>query len=176
MTTVLGFDPLAGLETRPYRVAVAGHLITVPAATASTWLVAWGEYGAAGVLFGMLDNPTDRYRLTSAVMNGDATGDQVAAASRTLFATAAGTAPRWWLAERLAMYSVSWSGVGGEMLSQGLRPAELPLGAWLACAYRVLVTCTKKEDWPGLEASLVLPPAGYDTQQLPSRMGEFFTP
>lgn len=168
------FDARAGLAARPYTVQIAGRVYSIPAAPAAVWLDAWADYGASGVLIGLVTDPIARYRITAAVLNGETTGDQVAEASRRLWAAAAGVP--WWTGERIAMYSVSWSGAGGEMWTQGLRPDAVPLAAWLACAYRFVVACTKKDNLPALEASLTLPPAGYDTGELPASIGEFFTP
>ena len=168
------FEPLAGLSARPYTVAVAGQTFTVAAAPASVWLDAWARYEAAGVLVGLVTDPIIRYRITAAVINGETTGDKVAEASRRLWAAAAGVP--WWTADRLAAYSLSWSGAGGELWTQGVRPDATPLAAWLACTYRLVAGSTKKEGQAALEASLTLPPAGYDTGELPASIGEFFTP
>jgi hypothetical protein len=169
----IGFAILAGLEPRPITIVVAGERFTVRAALADVWLQAWARHGLAHLMGGMLSSKTDEYRWYRLMSRDPDRAAGMTTASRQLFGKAAGC--EWWVAERLAIQSVTWTGVGGELYSQGLRPAEVPLAVWLASAYRVMMLAARKEDRAAIEGSLMLPPDGYDTGELPE-LEDIFTP
>lgn len=171
----VGFSPLAGLTPpRPITVKFDGHIYRIRGAMADVWLEAWAQWGVDRVILSMLDGKADEYRYFRSMSKGPEGAANAIEASRRLFGQAAGT--QWWTADRLAFQSVGWAGVGGELYSQGLRPAEVPLAVWLAGAFRVLILSTPKEGRPAVEGSLMMPPDGYDTGELPSDASEFFTP
>jgi hypothetical protein len=169
----LGFSPVTGLAPRPVTVAIGGERFTIGAALADVWLEAWATHGVAHLMSAMLATNTDRYRWYRLMARNPERAGPMMDASRALFGKAAGC--EWWAADRLAVQSVGWSGVGGELYSQGLRPGEVPLTVWLAAAYRAMALATPKEERAALEGSLLLPPAGYDTGELPE-VHEIFTP
>jgi hypothetical protein len=171
--TGIGFVPLAGLTPRPITVAIAGERFTVRAALADVWLQTWARHGLAHLMSGMLGSKTDEYRWYRLMARDPERAAAMTEASRLLFGRAAGC--DWWVADRLAAQSVAWAGVGGELYAQGLRPAEVPLGVWLAAAYRVMILSAPKADRAAVEGSLALPPAGYDTGELPE-LEDIFTP
>lgn len=168
------FDPAAGLGLRPVTVALAGHRYQIRAASAAVWLQAWAAVGDAGrVLPAMLTDPVDRYRYYSDLSTGRARPEAALEASRRAWGHVAGV--EWWTAEKLALHGVNWAGVGGELYAQGLRPDQVPLGVWLAGAYRVLMTSVKPDDRAAVEASLALLPDGYDTGELPRSISDLIT-
>lgn len=169
---MIGFDPLAGLVDRQLTVALAGHTYTIAPAPAAVWLQSWAQYGVDRLMGDRLDTG-DRYRYYSDVVKGRCTAAMAAEASRRLFGRAAGC--DWWVADRLALQSVAWAGVGGELYAQGLRPDSVPLVVWLGCTYRVLMAAANRKDRAVLESSLTLPPDGYDTGELPNSIDEIFT-
>lgn len=169
----IGFDPLAGLTPRPITIAVAGERFTIRAALADVWLDAWARHHIGHLMGAMLSTKTDEYRWHRIAARNPERIESRAEASRRLFGKAAGC--EWWVADKLALHSVSWAGVGGELYAQGLRPAEVPLAVWLASTYRIMMASAPKEERSAIEGSLMLPPAGYDTGELPE-VDEIFTP
>lgn len=169
------FDPRAGLDLRPFTVDLAGEAYHIRAAPASVWLEAWGTYGVGRVMAAMLHEPAERYRYYRGLSRGTVTGPAALEASRLLWGAAAGT--DWWTADNLAVQSVNWAGVGGELYAQGLRPDAVPLGVWLAASWRVILASVKREDRAAVEAEVTMRPAGYDTTdaQLPATIGEMIT-
>lgn len=175
MSDGVGFSPLAGLSPpRPTTVQFDGHIYRIRGAMADVWLEAWARWSVERVMLAMLDSKTDEYRYYRSMSRGAEGAAAAMEASRRLFGHAAGT--DWWVADRLAFQSVGWAGVGGELYSQGLRPAEVPLAVWLAGAFRVLMLSAPKESRAAVEGSLMMLPDGYDTGELPSDTSEFFTP
>lgn len=171
--TGIGFAALPGLAPRPLTVAVAGERFTIRPALADIWLHAWARHGLAHLMAGMLGSKTDEYRWYRLMGRSPERAAAMTDASRRLFGAAAGC--EWWVADRLAVQSTAWAGVGGELYAQGLRPAEVPLTVWTAAAYRVMILAAPREDRPAIEGSLQLPPAGYDTGELPE-LEDIFTP
>ena len=169
----IGFDPRAGLEPRPLTIAVGTERFTVRAALADVWLDAWARHGTAYVAPPMLASKHDEYRWYRLGSRDPERAAGMLDASRQVFGKAAGC--EWWVAERLAVQSLNWAGFGGELYAQGLRPAEVPLAVWLAATYRVMLLAARKEDRAAIEGSLALPPAGYDTGELPE-LEDIFTP
>jgi hypothetical protein len=173
--TGIGFSPLAGLTPpRPITVKLDGTVYTIRGAMADVWLEGWAQWGVDRVMLAMLEGKADEYRYFRSMSRGPDGAAAAIEASRRLFGQAAGV--EWWTADRLAFQSVGWAGVGGELYSQGLRPADVPLAVWLAGALRVLMLSTPKESRAAVEGSLMMPPDGYDTGELPQDASEFFTP
>lgn len=173
--TGIGFAALAGLTPpRPITVKFDDHVYRIRGAMADVWLEGWAQWSVDRVMLAMLDGKADEYRYYRSMSRGPEGAARAIEASRRLFGQAAGT--DWWTADRLAFQSVGWAGIGGELYSQGLRPAEVPLAVWLAGAFRVLMLSTPKEGRPAVEGSLMMPPDGYDTGELPQDASEFFTP
>jgi hypothetical protein len=173
--TGVAFASLAGLTPpRPITVKFDGHVYRIRGAMADVWLEAWATWSVDRVMVAMLDGKADEYRYFRSMSRGADGAAAAIEASRRLFGHAAGT--DWWTADRLAFQSVGWAGVGGELYSQGLRPPEVPLAVWLAGAFRVLMLSTPKDERPAVEGSLMMPPDGYDTGELPQDASEFFTP
>lgn len=170
---MIRFDPRAGLSIRPLTVALGDDRYHIRAAPASVWLEAWAAHGATGVMRAMVHDKAEQYRYYRALSKGEISLVDAHEASRRLFAAAAGC--EWWIADRLALQSVVWPGVGGELYMNGMRPGDVPLAVWLATAYRIIVLSTKAEDRAALEGSLELPPDGYDTGE-PATLDEIFTP
>lgn len=187
------FDPLAGIEPAPITVRIAGRVYEAPPRMAGEWftvlkragwltrwrIIADAEYdpdglGAAGVLSVCLeDDPAGAYRIRLAVDDGDVSGKAVADAGRKLFAKAAGV--EWWVAERVAIQSLSWSGIGAELYMKGMRPGEVPLPVWLGAAYRTWMSLLDDKARAATDTTLSLPPAGYDSDEpLPTSLGELF--
>ena len=167
------FDPRAGLALRPITVQLAGYRYEIRAAAAEVWLEAWVTGGAGRVMAAMITHPADRYRYYSDLSTGRLRPESALEGSRRLFGQAAGC--EWWVADNLALHAVNWSGVGGELYTQGLRPSTVPLGVWLAGAYRVVMASVKPDDRAAVEASLAMPPAGYHTGELPRSIDQFIT-
>lgn len=187
------FDPLQGIEPAPITVRIAGRVYEAPARSAGGWLTTlkragwltrWRVIadderdpeglGAAGVLSVCLeDDPAGAYRLRLAVDDGAVSGKAVADAGRKLFAKAAGV--DWWIAERVAIQSISWAGVGAELYMKGMRPGDVPLPVWLGAAYRTWMSLLDDKARAAADTALSLPPAGYDSDEpLPSSLSELF--
>jgi hypothetical protein len=167
------FEPQAGLALRPITVQLAGHPYVIRAAPADVWLDAWVSYGVGRVMAAMLTDTADRYRYYSDMASGRLRPESALEASRKVWGHAAGC--DWWVADNLALHAVNWTGVGGELWSQGLRPSTVPLAVWLAGAYRVVMASVKRDDRAAVEASLAMPPAGYDTGELPRSIDQFIS-
>lgn len=167
------FDPVAGLGTRPLTVRLASHPYQIRAAPAQVWLEAWARVGVGRVMAAMITDPKDAYRYYSDMSSGRVRPDSALEASRQLWGRAAGV--DWWVADNLALHAVNWGGVGGELYAQGLRPASVPLAVWLAGAYRVIMASVKRDERAAVEASMALPPDGYDTGELPRSISEFIS-
>jgi hypothetical protein len=186
------FDPLPGIDPVPITVRIAGRVYTAPARTAGDWftvlkragwLSRWriipdSEHdprgiGAAAVMAVCLDgDPGGAYRLRVAIDDGDVSASAVADAGRRLFAKAAG-AP-WWVAERVAIQSVAWTGVGAELYMKGMRP-DVPLPVWLGAAYRTWMSLLDDKARKAADDALSLPPSGYDSDEpLPASLEELF--
>lgn len=169
------FAPLAGLTPpRPITVKFDATVYTIRGAMADVWLQGWAQWSVDRVMLAMLEGKADEYRYFRSMSRGPEGAAAAIEASRRLFGQAAGT--DWWTADRLAFQSLGWAGIGGELYSHGLRPAEVPLAVWLAGAFRVLMQSTPKESRAAVEGSLMMPPDGYDTGELPQDASEFFTP
>lgn len=168
------FAPRAGLGPHPITVAVGGERFTIRAARADVWLDAWAHHGVSHLAPAMLESKRDEYGWYRAASRSPDRAVAMMDASRSIFAQAAGLAD-WWVADRIAVESVNWAGVGGELYTQGLRPAEVPLAIWIACAYRTIMLSVPKDDRAAIEGAIMLPPAGYDTEELPA-LEDIFTP
>lgn len=172
---------------------LAGRRYTAPAMTAGEWFAAlqragwlrrWriiGDrehdpdgIGAAGVMsVCMADDPGGEYRLRLAIDDGAVSVASVAEAGRRLFAAAAGV--DWWVAERIAVQSLSPSGVGGELYLRGMRPGEVSLPMWLGAAYRTWMGLLDEKTRASTDTALILPPSGYDADEpLPTSLDELF--
>lgn len=129
--------------------------------------------GAAGVLAVCFDGPGAAYRLRLAIDDGTVSPTALADAGRRLFAKAAGA--DWWAAERIAVQSVSWAGIGGELYLSGLRPGEVPLPVWLGAAYRTWMSQLDAKARSSADTALTMPPPGYDSDEpLPTSLSELF--
>ncbi len=186
------FEPWQGITPAPITVRLGGRVYTAPARTAGGWLDAltaagwltrWriiGDpehdpdgLGAAGVMDVCCGDPRDAYRLALAVDEGTVAVAGLATAGRKVIEKAAGV--QWWIAERLALQSVSWSGIGGELYTKGLRPHEVPLPVWLGATYRTWMGMLDDKQRTATDTALSLPPAGYDSDEpLPATLGELF--
>lgn len=81
-----------------------------------------------------LDGP-----LTKMLLDEEIESEELRKLALSVIENAAGR--KWWFAIRLInTVRSSWEVVGGEMVLQGIRAAEMPLGAWLDAA---LLTCVK---------------------------------
>lgn len=167
------FDPLAGLGVRPVTVLLAGYRYEIRAASAQVWLQAWATVGADRLMPAMITDPVDAYRYYTDLATGRTRRASALQASRLMWGKAAGV--DWWIADNLAVQAVNWAGIGGELYAQGLRPDTVPLAVWLAAAYRVVMASVKPGDRAVVEASLALPPDGYDTGELPRSISDFFS-
>lgn len=182
LTTV--FEPWQGIDPTPITARVAGRAYTAPAMNAAEWFAAmqragwlkrWrlipdrehdpSGIGAAAMFDLMCASAADAYRLSVAVDDGKVTAEQLAKAARKVFAKAAGVP--WWVAERIAVQSVSWSGIGGLLYTSGLRPT-VPLPVWLGAAYRTWMSNVEDDARGPADAALALPPSGYDTEVKPA--------
>lgn len=189
----VAFNPTHGIAPAPITVRIAGHVYTAPprmagewfaALTRAGWLSRWriiadpetdpDGLGAAAVMAVCLeDDPGGAYRLRLAVDDGEVSGKAVAEAGRKIIAKAAGV--EWWIAERIAIQSLSWSGIGAELYMKGMRPDEVPLPVWLGAAYRTWMTLLDDKARASADTALVLPPAGYDSDEpLPKSLEELF--
>lgn len=186
------FEPWQGITPAPITVKVGGRIYTAPARTAGAWFDAltaagwlkrWriiGDpehdpdgLGAAGVMDVCCADARDAYRLAVAIDEGTVSVAGLAKAGRDLIAKASGV--DWWVAERLALQSVSWSGIGGELYTKGLRPHEVPLPVWLGATYRTWMGMLDDKGRTATDTALSLPPAGYDSDEpLPTTLGELF--
>ena len=186
------FDPPQGITPAPITVKIGGRVYTAPARTAGGWLEAlyaagwlkrWriiGDpehdpdgLGAAGIMDVCCNDARDAYRLALAIDEGTVSVAALAEAGRKVIAKASGV--DWWIAERLALQSVSWSGIGGELYVKGLRPHEVPLPVWLGATYRTWMGMLDDKARTAADTALSLPPAGYDSDEpLPASLGELF--
>lgn len=185
------FEPWQGIDPAPITARVAGRRYTAPAMNAGEWFAALQKVGwlrqwrftpdrefdpaglGAAAMFELLcTGAADRYRLSLAVEDGHITGAQLAKAARAVFEKAAGVS--WWTAERLAVQSVSWSGIGAALYTTGMR-LNVPLPVWLGAAYRTWMSLVDDDERAAADTALALPPAGYDAEvQLPTSIDELF--
>jgi hypothetical protein len=192
-TLALAFEPWHGINPAPITAMIAGRRYTMPAMNAGEWFTAMGGIGwlsrwrflphaehdpdglgAAMLIELMCAGAADAYRLSVAVDDGRVSARDLAGAARRVFERAAGCP--WWTAERIAMQSVSWSGIGGALYLSGLRP-DVPLPVWLGGAYRTWMSLVDDKERSFADTALTLPPPGYDSGdvQLASSIDELFT-
>lgn len=149
-------DPAATLRCWAVDVDLAGLTVTVPPLPAGPWLLAMLEGTSTAVIPGMLADDAagevDDLLLGGALLWADlerAALDAVEAVSGT----------RWWTAYRLA-HAATATALGGELVSRGVDPERVPLGAYLLAAHRLGVRNMedpKRRQW---ERELDRPPPG----------------
>lgn len=153
-------DPAATLRCWAVDVDLCGRTFTIPAMPAGPWLLALLAGTVTAVVPGMLDDGDD---VDDLLLDGDLPWDELERAA--LDAVEAASGMRWWTAYRLARAATSTE-LGGEVLSRGVDPGRLSLGAYLLAAYRLAVRHMaekKRREW---ERELDKPPAGVSAAEV----------
>lgn len=164
------FDHSAGLRPWPVEFDLDGQTWRIPALPAADWLDAFidSPVDLAGIVPGLVADPDEgdtlAGRLFDAAYDDEddlfSTGLEEARVevARTVLAAAAGVP--WWIAGRLAVEAVTWTGVGGELVLRGVDYERAPLAAVLAAAYRVIVSSTDQKQLPKILTKIEAPPPG----------------
>lgn len=152
------FEPAAMVRCWAVDVDIGGRTATIPALPAGPWLAALVVDGWAGIVPGLLlDGPVD-----DLIADGRATTKECETAARAALAAAAGCP--WWTAQRLA-HGCATAGLGAELTVRGVDPARLPLGAYLAAAYRLATRSLDPAKVARLDAQLDAPPVGVPVEE-----------
>lgn len=140
-------------------MTLGGQDYTVRSAYAAEWLAILLEdpFDLSSVLPGMLTED-DQSTLADAAWAGEVSEDELDEAGLEIIAAVTGR-DWWWVMHLLWVAAGSWMVVYGKMVSQGVDPTRIPLGAFLDAMY---LTCTQhmdKEQRSTFDRMLENPPA-----------------
>lgn len=141
----------------PVTVQMAGAYFTIPALSASHWIMAvTSQTLETAVLPGLLDEEPAEY-LLDLLQSGQITGKQLNHASYKAVTQAAGR--DWWAAVRLTGTMAAGDGqIMGEMILRGVNPSALTYDHWLSAVYALLTRNKDEKELFKFNASLFLPP------------------
>lgn len=151
----MNVDAAATLAPYAVDVDVGEHTVTIPALPASVWLAALIRGSVTDIVPGLVDGDV----LDDEIADGRIGGAELMAAARAALAAAAGSS--WWSATTLAVQAVG-SGLHAELLLNGLDPAVVSLGAYLAAALHVATRGVAAEKRDEIHWLLDKPPVGVD--------------
>lgn len=154
-TTLL--DPVAALRCWRIDVDVAGEVYTIPPTPAVDWLVAIVEGSWADIVPGLLP-PDDIGPLDDLIAAGTIDEAELRSAAQAALAEAAGT--RWWTARALAGGVLQVPQLTGRLLTRGVDPGVVSLGAFLTAAYGLAIDGMDQTQRVKFDLDLQRPPAG----------------
>lgn len=167
-------DPIASLAAWSIDISVRGQHGTIPPLSAASWLAVLmtEDVDLWDVVPGLC--PELNGPLTKMLLNEDVDPDDIRKVALDVIETASGR--RWWVAVRLvSIVRQSWEVVGGEMTLQGIRPAEIPFGAWLDAALLICVKGLEADKVTMFTSQLEAPPpdSGIKVQEMTMSPSEF---
>ncbi len=153
-------DPLASLRPWTLTVDVGGETYRLEPRNSADWLAVLlqEEIDLADILPGMLDEEGEE-RLGEALIEGLVSTDEIRECALEIIGTASGR-DHWWTLNLTRSVMEVWTQVYGQLISQGVRFDQLPLGAALDAMYAVVASRMDKERLRSFDADLSRPPAG----------------
>lgn len=145
---------------------LGGQEYTVRAAMADEWLTVLLEdpFDSSGVLPGMLTED-DQRRFADATWAGDLDGEELDEVALEVISLVTGR--DWWWAMHLLWAAASaWMVVYGKMISRGIDPTRIPLGAFLDAMYLTFVQVMDKDQRSAFDRDLESPPAGVTPEEV----------
>lgn len=155
-----GVNPLGSLRNWDLIVSLGGREYTLRPATAEEWLsiLLEPDIDLSDILPGMLDDE-DQSDLEETVFAGQVTEEELTGTALEVLTEAAGR--DWWWALKLITFATgAWSVIYGRLLTQGIDPAKLTLGAFLDAMYLTCVQNMSKENRSSFDRELEAPPPG----------------
>lgn len=161
-----GVDPTSSL--RPYEliVTVGGADFTVRAAYADEWLtilLAEGGVDLSDILPGMLAED-DQSRFAEWAWEGRVGDNEIEDVSFEILKEVSGR-DWWWVLNLLWSAAGAWMIVFGRMVSQGIDPTRIPLGAFLDAMYLMCIQNLDKEQRSEFDRMLEKPPPGVEFEE-----------
>lgn len=160
-----GVDPLGSLRSWELIVELGGREYMVPAASAAEWLAVLLEdpFDLSSILPGMLAED-DQSALADAAWAGRVGDKELEDAALEIISEVTGR-DWWWAMHLLWVAAGSWMIVYGRMVTQGINPTAIPIGAFLDALY---LTCTQgmdKEQRSAFDRDLEKPPPGVSPEE-----------
>ena len=156
--------PLASLIDTPATVTIGSLEFEVPVPKADFWLKAllddpidWDM-----ILPGLLADD-DQIIVEDAILDGDITPEDLSRAVIDLVTEVSGM--KWYTCVVLCnIQRDMWERTGVRMLLAGLRPQEMLFGAWMACAFTVILDHIDYKEAANFVSTITTPPPGYEEE------------
>lgn len=161
-----GVDPTSSLRPFELVVTLGGRDYTVRAAYADEWLtVLLPEEGVdlSDIIPGMLAE-ADQDRFNEAVWEGMIPDGEIEDVSLEVLKEVSGR-DWWWVLHLLWSATGAWMIVYGRMVSQGIDPTRIPLGAFLDAMYLMCIQNMDKEQRSEFDRMLEKPPPGVEFEE-----------
>ena len=144
---------------------LGGREYTVRPLYAAEWLAVLLEdpFDLSSVLPGMLTED-DQSALIDATWAGKVSDQELEEVSLEIISAATGR-DWWWAMHLLWAAAGSWMVVYGRMVSQGIDPTRVPIGAFLDAMYATCIQHMDKEQRSAFDRDLEKPPAGVTPEQ-----------
>lgn len=157
----VGVDPLASLRPYGFAVDLGGREYEVPPRTGAQWLTVLlpSPLDLADILPGMLGDD-DAEVLEEALMAGEVSEQDIKDSVFEVITLAAGR-DWWWALNLIQSVATVWTQVYGQLVAQGVRFDQLPLGAVLDAMYATLAARMDKDRLRAFDSDLARPPVGH---------------
>lgn len=160
-----GVDPLGSLRAWPLTIELAGREYTTRPVQADEWLTILLEdpLDLSNILPGMLEEDAER-ALEDAMIEGLVTEKEVTDATLEIITLSAGR--DWWWVLHLVLFAASaWPIVYGRLITLGVQPSVMPLGAFLNAMYLSCVQVMDKDQRREFDRDLERPPPGVTAEE-----------
>lgn len=160
-----GVDPTSSLRPFELIVTLGGVDYTIRAAYADEWLTILleRELDLSDIIPGMVTEEEQR-DLADAAWRGDISDEEIEQACFEIIKETSGR-DWWWVLHLLWSAAGAWMIVYGRMVSQGVDPTRIPLGAFLDAMYLMFVQNMDKEQRSEFDRMLEQPPQGVEFEE-----------
>lgn len=166
-------DPIASLTTWPVELVIAGHQYTLPAKPAADWLIALiDDFGSFAQLIDML-TVEEKAAIEQALIDGQIEEGELEQAFRDAVEAVAGR-PWWVVLNYLNLLLGAWPRFHGRILSAGLDPCQVSLGAYLDVAHFSFIDGREESAVQKITNFLETPPSGFSIELDEESEGETF--
>ncbi len=166
-------DPIASLTSWPVELVVAGREYTLPAKPATDWLIALIEdFGSFVQLIDML-TIEEKAEIELAVIEGQVEDGELERVFRDAAEAVAGR-PWWVVINYLNLLQGAWPRFHGRILSSGLDPSTISLGAYLDAAHYAFIEGREDSAIQKITNFLETPPPGFSIELDEESEGETF--
>lgn len=160
-----GVDPLGSLRAWPLTIELGGREYTTRPVLADEWLTILLEdpLDLAEILPGMLEE-ADEVALEEALFEGAVSDKEIRDATLEIVALSAGR-DWWWVMNLIGAAASAWTVVYGRLVTLGVNPAVMPLGAFLDAMYLSCAQVMDKEQRAQFDRDLEHPPASVTAEE-----------